>query len=182
MDFDVNKLFQDRLASSIGLDKYQYIMQKVRKINVSSNVEFQKTFNTFYKVRRNEEWRKIYYEFFEQVKTETPTFAEIITYLYETTGYVEASFSSKMLATLCSEKPIWDKHVIRNLNMKLSGKNCKEKLENAIAIYADIENWYKDFFKTDKAKECIRTFDQTLPDYSGISDIKKIDSILLIIK
>lgn len=152
MDFDVNKLFQDRLASSIGLDKYQYIMQKVRKINVSSNVEFQKMFNAFYKVRRNEEWRKIYYEFFEQIKTETPTFAEIITYMYETTGYVEASFSSKMLATLCPEKPIWDKHVIHNLNIKLNGKNCQEKLENAIARYADIENWYKDFLKLIRRK------------------------------
>ena len=47
-----------------------------------------------------------------------------------------------------------------------------------ICLYADIEKWYADFLKTDKAKECIRVFDQTLPDYSGISDIKKIDSIL----
>lgn len=62
--------------------------------------------------------------------------------------------------------------------MKLSGKTSQEKLENAIALYADIEKWYADFLKTDKAKECIRVFDQTLPDYSGISDIKKIDSIL----
>ena len=107
MNFDVNKIFQNRLASSMGLDKYQYIMKKVREINVSSDAEFQKTFNGFYIVRRNETWRKIYYGFFEQVKTETPTFAEIITYMYETTRNIEPSFSSKMLATLCPEKPIW---------------------------------------------------------------------------
>ena len=35
MNFDVNKIFQNRLASSMGLDKYQYIMKKVREINVS---------------------------------------------------------------------------------------------------------------------------------------------------
>ena len=178
MNFDVNKIFQNRLASSMGLDKYQYIMKKVREINVSSDAEFQKTFNGFYIVRRNETWRKTYYGFFEQAKSETPTFTEIIKYMYETTGNIVPSFSSKMLATLCPEKPIWDRYVIQNLNMKLSGKTSQEKLENVIALYADIEKWYADFLKTDKAKECIRVFDQTLPDYSGISDIKKIDSIL----
>ena len=32
MNFDVNKIFQNRLASSMGLDKYQYIMKKVKDI------------------------------------------------------------------------------------------------------------------------------------------------------
>ena len=105
MNFDVNKIFQNRLASSMGLDKYQYIMKKVREINVSSDAEFQKTFNGFYIVRRNETWRKTYYGFFEQAKSETPTFTEIIKYMYETTGNIEPSFSSKMLATLCPGRP-----------------------------------------------------------------------------
>ena len=32
--------------------------------------------------------------------------------------------------------------------------------------------------QTEKGKECISEFDQVLPDYKGISKIKKIDSIL----
>ena len=28
MNFDVTKVFQDRLAESMGLDKYQYIMEQ----------------------------------------------------------------------------------------------------------------------------------------------------------
>ena len=74
MNFDVNKIFQNRLASSMGLDKYQYIMIKVREINVSSDAEFQKTFNGFYIVRRNETWRKTYYGF-SNVGT-NPTFGK----------------------------------------------------------------------------------------------------------
>ena len=178
MNFDVNQVFQNRLAASLGLDKYQYIMDRVKKTDVSKNSDFQKSFNGFYLIRRNEAWRNIYYEYFERVKSEIPTFSNIITYLYETTGNIEPSFSSKMLASIFPEKPIWDRYIIQNLNMKLSGKTSQEKLENVIALYADIEKWYADFLKTDKAKECIRVFDQTLPDYSGISDIKKIDSIL----
>ena len=37
---------------------------------------------------------------------------------------------------------------------------------------------HADFLETEKGKECISEFDQVLPDYKGISKIKKIDSIL----
>lgn len=133
ISFDVGKVFQERLASSMGLDKYQYIMKQVNSTNVATDIDFQHTFNGFYIVRRNESWRKAYYEHFESIKNGTPTFESIITYLYECTGNIEPSFSSK---------------------------------------------WYADFLESEKGKECIREFDRVLTDYKGISNIKKIDSIL----
>ena len=74
LDFDVKKVFQDRLASSMGLDKYMYIIEQVHKTNVSKDEDFQRIFNGFYIVRRNEEWRKIYYDYFEVVKNDNPSF------------------------------------------------------------------------------------------------------------
>ena len=145
MSFDVGKVFQERLASSMGLDKYRYIMEQVGITNVAVDVDFQRAFNG---------------------------------YLYECTGNIEPAFSSKMLATILPEKPIWDRYVVQNLNIQLTGATKKEKLKNAIMLYADMEKWYADFFKTEKGKECIREFDRVLPDYKGISKIKKIDSIL----
>ena len=61
--------------------------------------------------------------------------------------------------------------------------------ETKVALYAPDwnvlpeEKWipfpaYADFWETEKGKECISEFDQVLPDYKGISKIKKIDSIL----
>ncbi len=177
-NFDVNKVFQDRLATSMGLDKYQYIIDRVGKTDVSTDALFQKTFNGFYIVRRNEAWRKIYYELFETVKTETPTFESILTYMYEHTGNIEPSFSSKMLASIFPEKPIWDRYVVQNLNMELVGATKQERLENAILLYKNMEKWYEEFLQTDKAKECVEVFDRVMPDYKHISSIKKIDSIL----
>lgn len=178
MKFDVNKIFQERLASSMGLDKYQFIMEQVNKTDISIDAEFQRTFNGFYIVRRNEEWRKAYYEYFESVKKGTPTFTSILIHLYECTGNIEPSFSSKMLATIFPDKPIWDRYVVQNLNMELKGRTKQERLENAMVLYTDIERWYADFLQTDKAKECIEVFDHVMPDYKHISSIKKIDSIL----
>ena len=178
MSFDVSKVFQERLASSMGLDKYQYIIKQVNHTNVATDMNFQRTYNGFYIVRRNEHWRKIYYEYFESIKNSTPTFESILTYLYECTGNIEPSFSSKMLATTFPEKPIWDRYVVQNLNMQLTGATKEEKLKNSIVLYTDMEQWYVDFLKSEKGKECIREFDRVLTDYKEISSIKKIDSIL----
>lgn len=178
ISFDVNKVFQERLAASMGLDKYQFIMEQVKQTDVSIDADFQRIFNGFYRVRRNEAWRKVYYEHFENVKGSTPTFASILTHLYECTGNIEPSFSSKMLATIFPNKPIWDRYVVQNLNMELVGTTKEERVANAIALYTDIEKWYADFLQTDKAKECIEAFDRVMSDYKHISSIKKIDSIL----
>ena len=178
MNFDVNKVFQERLASSMGLDKYLFIMDQVNKVDVSTDANFQRIFNGFYIVRRNEAWRKSYYDHFESVKNGTPTFESILTYLYESTGNIEPSFSSKMLATIVPDKPIWDRYVVQNLNMELRGATKRERLDNALVLYSDMEKWYADFLGTNKAKECIEVFDRVMPDYKHISNIKKIDSIL----
>ena len=178
MNFDVNKIFQERLASSMGLDKYIFIINQLKRTDVSKDLLFQRTFNGFYIIRRNDAWRKVYYDYFENIKGESPTFSSIITHLYAHTGNIEPSFSSKMLATLFPDKPIWDQYVIKNLNMELVGRTKEERLENSIVLYDDIENWYLDFLQTKKASECIEAFDRVLPDYRQIPNIKKIDSIL----
>lgn len=178
LDFDVTKVFQERLAASMGLDQYKYIMEQVKSVDLSLDADFQRNFNGFYMVRRNEIWRRVYYNYFEEVKNYSPSFKGIITHLYNCTGNIEPSFSSKMLATISPNKPIWDKYIVQNLGLQLEGKTKMEKLENAIELYSHIEKWYEVFLKTDKAKECINVFNKTLPNYKWISDVKKIDCIV----
>ena len=141
INFDVQKVFRERLATSMGLDSYTKIIEQVKTTNIATDKNFQKLFNGFYLVRRNETWRKNYYNFFETIKNTSPTFESIITHLYEVSGNIEASFSSKMLASIFPEKPIWDRYIIQNLNLELTGNTQLEKLQNAITIYANIEKW-----------------------------------------
>ena len=95
---------------------------------LSTNKEFQRTFNGFYIVRRNEEWREKYYNLFEQKKMKDVTFEEILQELYDLTGNVEASFSSKMYATIYPDKPIWDRYVVQNLGIKVPEVDKEEKI------------------------------------------------------
>ena len=174
-----NKVMQERIAVSVGLDKYDYIMRQFYKVNVSSDNDFQRIFDGFYRVRRNDEWRKCFYDLFEGSKKCSSTFEQILKEIYDQTGRVEASFSSKMLATIDSDKPIWDRYVLQNLQITFPVLKDKQKqMEVIIDTYHDIENWYQNFMQRDNAKECIEKFNEMLPDYRHISDIKKIDFFL----
>ena len=176
---DPSTTMQQCIASLMGLDKYRFLLEKVHKVDVSSDEVFQRTFNGFYMVRRNKAWRKAFYDLFERVKLSNDvSFAYILEELYRLTGNLEASFSSKLLATLKPEMPIWDRYVVQNLNLKLPLNSAPKRIQKTKEMYGEIVAWYKDFLLTDNARRCIYEFDKLLPDYSWLSDVKKIDFYL----
>lgn len=159
------------------LEQYANIMEKVTAGDISADVDFQREFNYFYKVRRNSEWRTAFYSLFEECKAITPlTFEYVLRTLYERTGTVEVSFSSKLLATLNPDMPIWDSIVLSRLNLSPSAAGSKEKrLESNINKYQGIVNWYQSFLKTSKAQEFLSAFDSAFPEFAAITAVKKID-------
>ena len=133
-----------------AMQHYISIMNKVWNTDVSADKDFQREFNHFYRIRRNEEWRKKLYRIFEDTKQKTtPDFAEVLEELYAQTGNVEASFSSKMVATLNPNKPIWDSMVLSVLLLKPETKNGKAFtrfsirtiLANPVYMINDMEAW-----------------------------------------
>ncbi len=176
-------IIQQRLATSFGLDIYASIMKTFRNVDVSKDEDFQRKFNHFYRVRRNEEWRSSYYDLFESIKNRrNPTFDLILDTLLEQTGNIEASFSSKMLATIDSGMPIWDHYVIENLGIKIPAQSDPERVNKVKIAYAEMVDWYANFLNTENARECINEFDKMLPSYSWISDVKKIDFFIFSIR
>ena len=169
---------QQRLALSFGLDRYAAIMRRFPDVDVSKDRDFQRLFNGFYQIRRNETWRDAFYTLFQRVRGARPTFEDILTTLYDETGRVEASFASKMLATLDEDKPIWDKYVLINLGIAAPGKNKDAPLTGIVDAYARIAGWYASYLATPNARRCVRSFDRLMPDYSWISATKKIDFYL----
>ena len=75
------------------------------------------------------------YKLIEEIKNSSPTFETIIRTLYRETGNVEASFSSKMLATINADMPVWDRYVVNNLCLNPKGKTKEEQLQCAIDLY-----------------------------------------------
>ena len=86
---------------------------------------------------------------------------------------VEASFSSKMIATLNPQMPIWDKYVLQNLGLKAPYSYAKNRLTKVVRLYDQIIQWYD----TEEAKHCLEIFNQHYPNVE-MTDTKKIDWIL----
>lgn len=140
--------------------------------------DYQRNYNRFYRVRRGAEWQSVYYEILLREYGNKPSFAQVITEMYERTGNIEPSFSSKLVATLDTDKPVWDKYVLTNLGKKLTGTNKEVRLKNAISLYQDIEEWYRAFLLTEEGKQWISLFDEKLIEFFDLSATKKIDLIL----
>ena len=172
------QILEGQFARSLGLDKYEMIMRLAMSTDVSCDPGFQRAFNAFYRIRRNVTWRKHYYGLFEQAKVKHYGFADVIRVLFHETGNVECSFSSKMIATIDPNKPIWDQYVLQNLGLVLNGKTSHERVENAIGVYESIENWFAEYMQTEEALENITVFNRMLPSYAWLSDVKKIDFLL----
>lgn len=141
--------------------------------------EFQKKYDAFYRVRRDEAWRREYFRWMATYgKRGNASFGEILLRLHQVTGQIEASFASKMLATLDPDMPIWDSKVLAALRLRLAGSNPNIRFSNAVVLYERICKWYQDFMKTEEAAGMIQKFDEVFPEFRTMSPTKKIDFIL----
>jgi hypothetical protein len=99
---------------AVAVRRYLRIVEIARSIDVAAPdaASFQRLFNGYYGVRRGAEWRATFYSLFEGLKSRQATldehFSFAITHLDERTGRVEASFASKIVATLDPSAPVLD--------------------------------------------------------------------------
>lgn len=162
----------------IGLEKYVWIQQHLFVTNVAKDKEFQRHYNGFYRVRqRKMEFYNYYYTWMENMKNCKVTFEETLQYLSVNTGKYESSFSSKLVATINPEQPVWDTVVLGNIGLKPPNPSCNNRAEKIVGLYYELENWYKSFLNTPEADNMISLFNETYPD-TAITNIKKIDLIL----
>lgn len=165
-----------------GLRKYEEICNLFDSMDdVSNNKEFQTKFDGFYRVRRNQEWRDYYFKLMQKNKNnEKVSFNDIISSIYNITGRVEASFSSKLVSMINRNLPIWDQYVLQNLNIKPIQQSLDnlERVKKSVLIYERIIDWYKMYLLSNNGQDDIKFFDLHFPQYTYLSDIKKIDFLL----
>ena len=144
---------------------------------------FQKTYDRFYQIRRNAEWRRQYFKWmYEHYKPQPcPSFEETLKVLKrfdKNKSRVEASFASKLLHTLDDNQPIWDRIVTTRLMQmkeidKLPPRSSSDYQYCCVKRYETMKQW----FASEKAKEYVDCFNSVFPN-EPISDIKKVDFVL----
>ena len=173
--------------SDIGSDikKYAEIIELLHTdTDISKDKKFQQLFNGFYKINQlNKQWYTNFYNYFESVKNSEPSFEQAVRDLYNLNNQsrVDASFCSKLIATINPDKPIIDQYIMWQMgyNTKFAdGLKGEEKICYYINAYAEIENQYMAHIHDKAVIVAITDFDSKYPDYQWLSVIKKLDFIL----
>ena len=162
-----------------GILQYVEIMDLFPCVDVAVNPNFQKKFNSFYRIRqKNHYFYSTYYEYMENGKTQRPSFDEAIAHFHTILGRFEPSFSSKLVHTLDPNQPIWDVNILRNTGQRAPLYGTRDRLNKIIEVYHNIQRWYRDFLLTEEASKILIIFDELIPDFQFISSVKKIDFVL----
>ena len=160
-----------------GLIKYLFIQNNFHKTNVFEDREFQKKFNHFYRVRRGSEWQEKFYRILEESKNCDRSFSEVLEALSHSTGRVEASFSSKLLATVKPNNVVLDSIVLKNMGLKLPYSSVKNRKEKVVDIFNNLDRKLNEIVISDAGEYLVSEFKKMYPE-ANITKIKMLDLVL----
>lgn len=164
------------------LKHYLIIREQIKTSeNLFEDSVFRTNVNGFYKIRqRKKEFYDSYFTFMEDNKNnKNLTFEETLRHFHSMFNRIEKSFSSKLIATINPELPVWDTVVMSNIESQLIQKFSKntDKIEMCIITYDAMKEWFVNTLNNSRGKNYIEKFDLKFPD-CPITNIKKIDLIL----
>jgi hypothetical protein len=161
----------------VGLSRYLWIQENVHSVNVTTSEEFRRRFTVFYRVRRNREWCNVFYGLLESAKPNGITFDAALNSLHKVTGRVEASFASKLVATLDPSKPVIDRIVLGHFDLRLPPRTTAGRLAKIIKIHGDLSTAYADLLFSPTGRMILARFDQHFYG-TNLTPLKKIDLVL----
>ena len=165
------------LKVEMGLRRYCWIQEQFHKNEVTSNRKFQKAYNGFYRVRRNAQWQSVYYRLMEDAKTNGVGFQEVLLELKKQTGRLEASFTSKLIATVYPNRPVIDKFVLEYFGLSLPHQYEANRESKAVKVYDTLNDKYMAFMSEPTARAICERFSMKYP-WANITDLKKVDLVL----
>lgn len=164
-------------AVARGLKKYLWLQENRDKSDLRSNPLYKRQFNHFYKVRRGKEWQDHFYSLLEAKKGKRVCFSEVLDALYQATNRYEASFASKLLATVEPSMPVIDSIVFRNLNLRLPTTNSKDRAARICQLHTMLLAYFNEFLSMENGKYLVQRFRETYPD-ADITEVKMLDLVL----
>ncbi len=178
------------------LNQYFYLQDSLLKCNVEKNNKYQATFRSYYRMRwpldgfpkdcpikliSKTSHKNLYGIFFEILEREKYNNNNILFYsvleeFYNITGRYEASFCSKLVATINPKLPVWDTNVLKNLGLKRIGYGRKLNIYNN--KYLEIKTCIDNTIYKNCSKQWQILFDNNFPKFNGFTDVKKLDLFL----
>lgn len=164
------------------LHRYDQLQRSLLVTNVASDIPYQTTFNGYYRMqRRTQDWYRFFFSVLEREKrNDEITFRQIIEEVYGTTHRVEPAFSSKLVATIRPELPVYDKYVRENLSLVIPRQNepPENRVRGFIGVYSLLETQMTELVRSETFRELKERFDDRFSTYVHFTDVKKLDLLL----
>ena len=175
----------DRLKKvKADINKYDYLRNSLLTCKVNTDQKYQTIFRDFYtmnRARKSPEWYKMFFSILERKKRDRAiSFRSVLEKVFKKTGRFEASFCSKLIATINPNLPVWDQHVLDNYGLK-SPPPCKDsaqRLDLFLDVYSEIKTRSKDAIQKECFEKWRRLFDDSFPQFEHFTKIKKLDLFL----
>lgn len=173
----------DRLKSvETALLTYDYLQRSLRACDVATSSEYRRAFNGYCRMRqRPQTWYDRFFSILERDKrSNAVAFRSVLEEILRETGRLEASFGSKLVATIDANLPVWDQHVLGNLGLKAPSwsRDTERRLQRCVELYSSIWSWSSRAIQLDGFGEWRSRFDCRFPRFRHFTDIKKLDLLL----
>lgn len=164
-----------------GLNKYIALMSyKEKNANWFDNMEFRRKFNGFYRVRRSaDSWQPFFYTIMKDAVNQPHSYSDVLEKLYKATNRVEASFASKLFATVNPDAPVIDAEVLRNLDLRLPSnqKPAATRISLIVDIYQEMRDCFNQYVLTESGEFMTKEFRNRFPE-ANITPQKILDLVL----
>ena len=164
--------------AAAGLEKYCWLQATLATTDVAHDREFQTKFNGLYRVRRNSAWQSAFYSLLQHNKSTRQSFADVLRALHTATGSAEASFASKLVASVDPDMPVIDSFVLKNLGLRLPRTGPIElRLARIVELHDRIRRIFSDYLDSDMGRHLVARFEESYPD-RDVRRVKMLDLIL----
>ena len=174
---DVFKMLSGRRRPD--LERYARTIGDLYATNVAQDEAYQRRFNALYGVRRNAQWRCIFYDILERKKHDKAVeFGAVLAAILAGTGRAEASFASKLVATIDPNRAIYDSIVRKNLGIPNRLAGSRDQIARLEFDYAEIQRYLDELIRRPQFQELRERFDITFTEFRHFTDIKVLDLMI----
>jgi len=161
---------------------YATILKDLHTLDVASDAAYQRAFAYFYRLRlRPPELKPFYFKMLNDNKHRSDlAFEEVLETIFARYTQVHPSFSSKLVATVNPDKPVYDSQVLKLLGLKTNwqSKSAAIRVQKATEAYKEIESFYDTALRSNIADDLVAAFDERFQSYTYFTKAKKLDLFL----
>lgn len=164
------------------VQRYLRLQRDLPKVNVAEDDDYQRCFNGFYRIQRKPpDWYAFFFRLLQREKSNAAlSFGRVLETLHREHGHVEPSFSSKLVATVNPDMPVYDRFVRENLELKVPTRSLSavERIAGFENLHHELQERMGALVRRAEFRTLRAAFDEKFPGAVDITDIKVLDFFL----